>query len=140
MDFKAKPTRSLGIKIVGHVIMTHYERWTNRRKLGSNGSEESLENKGRDGGSRFGVHEKDDDIDRDMWHAPATAKVQTPSLSASQRRNIVPLHQRRIMLSESLLFTHLCRARAQDVGVTSVENGHGGASEEFTACSAEFDL
>jgi hypothetical protein len=29
---------------------------------------------------------------------------------------------------------------AEDVGVTSVEDGHGGASEEFSAGSTQLDL
>jgi hypothetical protein len=31
-------------------------------------------------------------------------------------------------------------ASAQDIRVTSVEDGHGGTSEEFSACGAQFNL
>lgn len=40
----------------------------------------------------------------------------------------------------SLSARHLSLLVAEDVGVTSVENGHGGASEELTAGGTELDL
>ena len=40
----------------------------------------------------------------------------------------------------SLVYHLLCGLRAQDVRVTSVEDGHGGAAEELSARGAEFDL
>jgi hypothetical protein len=40
----------------------------------------------------------------------------------------------------SLSARHLSLLVAEDVGVTSVENGHGGASEELTAGGTELDV
>lgn len=36
--------------------------------------------------------------------------------------------------------SHLCRTSAQDIGVTSVEDGHGAAPEELSASCAKFNL
>ena len=36
--------------------------------------------------------------------------------------------------------THLCGLGRQDVGVTGVDDGHGGATEELTASGTELDL
>lgn len=36
--------------------------------------------------------------------------------------------------------THLCGLGGEDVGVTGVDDGHGGATEELTAGGTELDL
>jgi hypothetical protein len=42
--------------------------------------------------------------------------------------------------NHSLSARHLSLLVAEDVGVTSVEDSHGGASEELTAGGTELDL
>ena len=45
-----------------------------------------------------------------------------------------------LVASSCFLSSSLTHSSGQDVGVTSIQNGHGGASVQFTARGAEFDL
>jgi hypothetical protein len=65
---------------------------------------------------------------------PTTARI---PFSATPSLNAVACHVSQCFLSSRLGLSLLV---AQDIGVTSVDDGHGRAAEELSACSAQFDL